>query len=70
MSSSLRFAFVGCGGIARHHLRALGASGHAAQLAAVVDTRENNAREFIKLVPKNMLSKDSQVRKGWGLFCT
>lgn len=54
MSSSLRFAFVGCGGIARHHLRALRACGQATELVAVVDTRENNARELVKLIPREM----------------
>lgn len=60
-SSAVRFAFVGCGGIARHHLRALRGTGHAAQIAAVVDVKRDNAEEFAKLIPEEQSTADCQV---------
>lgn len=50
-SSVLRFAFVGCGGIARHHLKALQGCGQAAQVVAAVDTRKDNAEAFASIMP-------------------
>ena len=59
----VRFAFVGCGGIARHHLRAVQECGHASQVAAVVDTRINNAEQFLQLLPGTQ-QKQCQVGRG------
>lgn len=51
LSSSIKFALVGCGGIARHHLKALQECATTTQVAAVVDTRRENAEELIQLIP-------------------
>lgn len=53
--AAVRFAFVGCGGIARHHLNALSGCGHAAQVVAAVDVQRKNAEEFVRLIPKEHL---------------
>lgn len=49
---SVRFAFLGCGLIARHHLRALQESRHSAEVVAVVDSNRRYAEEFVKLLPR------------------
>ena len=50
-SSAIRFALVGCGGIARHHLRGLQVTSHPTAVAALVDTRRSNAEELLHLLP-------------------
>ena len=62
--SALRFAFVGCGGIARHHLKALEGCSHPTQVVAVVDTKKENAQQFRELIDS---ANDCQV-SGRGLF--
>ena len=57
MSSTVRLAFVGCGGIARHHLRAVLGCAHPAQVVAAVDTQQANAEQFARLVPSNSKGK-------------
>ena len=49
--SSVRFAFIGCGAIARLHLRALreNAHQHSSQLVAAVDTRRATASKLAQL---------------------
>ncbi len=56
-SSAVKFALVGCGAIARHHLKGLLSSSHPAIVAALVDTRKNNAEELLGLLPKEQASK-------------
>ena len=49
--SSVRFAFIGCGAIARLHLRALreNAHKHSSQLVAAIDTRRATAGKLAEL---------------------
>ena len=58
--SAIRFALVGCGGIARHHLRAILGADHPATVAALVDTRKKNAEELLRLLPSEQ-AKSCQV---------
>lgn len=58
--SALRFAFVGCGGIARHHLKALRSCAHPTRVVAVVDIKRENATEFCDLIPQDQ-AQDCQV---------
>ena len=64
--SALRFALVGCGGIARHHLKALGGCAHPTQVAAVVDERRDNAVELAKLIPPDQTPAENCQVGGWG----
>lgn len=64
--SSLRFAFVGCGGIARHHLKALRGCAHPTQVVAAVDVKKENAAKFAELIPQD---EDCQVRGGGAWEC-
>ena len=48
---AVRFAFVGCGTIARHHLGALKQSSHATAVTAVVDVNRERAEELSRLIP-------------------
>ena len=50
---SLRFAFVGCGLVARHHLKALQACSHKAHVCAAVDIRKESAVEFAASLHKS-----------------
>lgn len=64
--SALRFALVGCGGIARHHLKALRGCAHPTKVVAVVDVRRDNAVELAKLTDQ---AESCQVGGGWvGLY--
>ena len=50
--SPIRLLFAGCGGaIARHHLRALQASGRSWQVSAVADPNKTAADNFVKELP-------------------
>ena len=49
--ASTRLLFAGCGAIARHHLRALQASGRSWQVSAVVDPNRTAADNFVKELP-------------------
>ena len=49
---AVRFAFVGCGIIARHHLGALKQSSHATAVTAVVDVNRERAEELSRLLPR------------------
>ena len=51
-AEAVRFAFVGCGIIARHHLGALKQSSHATAVTAVVDVNRKRAEELLKLLPR------------------
>ena len=42
--AAVRFAFIGCGNIARFHLRALRESTHLAEVTAAVDVRRESAK--------------------------
>ena len=44
--AAVRFAFIGCGNIARFHLRALRESTHLAEVTAAVDVRRASAEKF------------------------
>ena len=44
--SRVRFAFIGCGAIARLHLKAMRESGHHTQLVAAVDVRKQPAENL------------------------
>ena len=50
-AKAVRFAFVGCGTIARHHLGALKQSSHATVVTAVVDVNQERAEKLLKLLP-------------------
>jgi len=60
ISSAIRFALVGCGGIARHHLKEILGASHPATVAALVDTRKKNAEELLRLLPPEQ-AKSCQV---------
>lgn len=65
--SAIRFAFVGCGGIARHHLKALVGCPHAAQVVAAVDIRPQNAEALVGLISEQQGSTEKcEVREGRG----
>ena len=49
--ASTRLLFAGCGAIARHHLRALQASGRSWEISAVVDPNRTAADNFWKELP-------------------
>lgn len=49
----VRFAFVGCGAIARLHLRALRENSHHTELVAAVDVRKGAAEKLAKLAEPN-----------------
>ena len=49
--ASTRLLFAGCGAIARHHLRALQASGRSWQVSAVADPNRTAADNFVKELP-------------------
>lgn len=51
----LRFAFIGCGAIARLHLQALRENAHRTptQLVAAVDVRRKSAEKLAELVEPN-----------------
>ena len=61
MSSLVRLAFVGCGGISRYHLRAVLGCAHPAQIVAAVDTQQANAEQFARLVPSSSKGEKCQV---------
>jgi len=48
--AAVRFAFIGCGNIARFHLRALGESTHSAEVTAAVDVRRDSVETFSSLL--------------------
>ena len=48
--AAVRFAFIGCGNIARFHLRALRESTHLAEVTTVVDVRRESAEKFSSLL--------------------
>lgn len=64
--SAIRFAFVGCGGIARHHLAALRGCSQRTQLVAAVDIRKENAEALVSLIPRQLGGKDQCQVSGWG----
>ena len=49
---AIRVAFVGCGNIVQHHLKALQQSSHATTVTAVVDIDRGRAEELARLLPK------------------
>ena len=57
----VRFALVGCGGIARHHLQALRSCAEATRVVAVVDTKPENATQLAGLIPKEQSAGHCQV---------
>ena len=48
--AAVRFAFIGCGNIARFHLRALGESMHSTEVTAAVDVSRDSAEKFSSLL--------------------
>lgn len=48
--AAVRFAFIGCGNIARFHLRALRESTYLAEVTTVVDVRRESAEKFSSLL--------------------
>ena len=65
VTKAVRFAFVGCGTIARHHLGALKQSSHATAVTAVVDVNRERAESLLRLLPKTQ-EENSQKCKVWG----
>ena len=47
MANAIRLVFVGCGSIARHHLKAVQASSYEGRVCAVVDKSRAVAEEFV-----------------------
>lgn len=68
MSKALRFAFVGCGGIARFHLRALQNSQHVTKVSAAVDVRKKNAEDFVQLLPNSQDCKVGGANKNMDIM--
>ena len=65
VAKAVRFAFIGCGTIARHHLGALKQSSHATAVTAVVDMNRERADELLRLLPRTQ-EENSQKCKVWG----
>lgn len=51
--SCVRFAFIGCGAIARLHLKALRDNSHPTQLVAAVDVRRRAAAKLAEMAEPN-----------------
>ena len=47
MANAVKLVFVGCGSIARHHLKAIQASSYEGRVCAVVDKSRTVAEEFV-----------------------
>ena len=60
---AVRFAFVGCGIIARHHLGALKQSSHATAVTAVVDVNRERAENLLRLLPKTQEESSTEECK-------
>ena len=72
--AAVRFAFIGCGNIARFHLRALRESAHLAEVTTVVDVRRESAEKFSSLLrsPCKVGGANTSFRppptQSWGVF--
>ena len=55
--AAVRVALVGCGAIAKHHLKALQRSSYASEVTAVVDVDRKAAEDVVQQLPSGSQCK-------------